>query len=119
MKNMNEIENEKRLTKMFKPNAYFSLACNENCPSWNDDDCHCDLVLANRLAKYEDICRDIFNLSDDEVIPVGVLEESLKIAVVFTIVSEHNIAAKLVYDSVLATIHDLYGKKAGEKDDNV
>lgn len=119
MKNMNEIKNEKRLTKMFKPNTFCSLACDENCPSWNDDDCNCERVLANRLAKYEDICRDIFNLSDDEVIPVSVLEESLEIAVVLTIVSEHNIAAKLVYDSVLATIHDLYGKKAGEKYDNV
>lgn len=52
MKNMNEIKNEKRLTKMFKPNTFYSLDCNENCPSWNDDDCNCKRVLANRLAKY-------------------------------------------------------------------
>lgn len=27
MKKMNEIKNEKRLTKMFKPDTFYSLAC--------------------------------------------------------------------------------------------
>lgn len=121
MKKMNEIKNEKRLTRYVEDmsGSYYELGC-EKCPlNINSCDYVCDAVLANRLAKYEDIGRDVLDLPEDEVVPVGVLEESFKIAVVFTIVSEHNIAAKSVYDSVLATIHDLYGKKAGEKDDNV
>ena len=120
MKNMNEIKNEKRLTKMFKPNTFYSLACDDNCcPSWNDDDCNCERVLADRLAKYEDIGRDILNLPADEVLPVEVLEMSLKVSSVLAIVSEHNKLAKAVFDSVLGTIDKLYGKKGGEKNDNV
>lgn len=118
MKKMNEIKNEKRLTKMFKPDTFYSLACDENCcPSWNDDDCNCERVLADRLAKYEDIGRDILNLPDDEVVPVEVLEMSLKVSSVFVSLSEEDILVKAVLDSVFAFIDKLYGKKAGEKND--
>lgn len=118
MKKMNEIKNEKRLTKMFKPDTFYSLACDEICcPSWNDDDCNCERVLAGRLAKYEDIGRDILNLPDDEVVPVGVLEMSFKVSSVLVSLSEKDILVKAVLDSVFAFIDKLYGKKAGEKND--
>lgn len=118
MKNMNEIKNEKRLTKMFKPNTFYSLVCDDNCcPSWNDDDCNCERVLADRLAKYEDIGRDILYLPDDEVVPVEVLEMSFKVSFVLANLSVQDILAKAVLDSVFVIIDKLYGKKAGEKND--
>lgn len=115
MKNMNEIKNEKRLTKIVKPNTFYSLVCDEGCLSWNDDDCNCGRVLCDRLAKYENIGIDFMKLPADEVVPVEVLEMSLKVSSVLAIVSEHNKLAKAVFDSVLGTIDKLYGKKAGEK----
>ncbi len=111
MEKMNEIKNEKRLTKMFKPNIFYSLSCDEGCPSWKDDDCNCERVLADRLAKYEDIGRDFMKLPEDEVVPVEVLEMSLKVSSVLAIVSEQNKIAKAVFDSVLGTIDKLYGNK--------
>lgn len=117
MINMNEIKNEKRLTKMFKPNTFYSLACGENsCPSWNDDNCNCDRVLADRLAKYEDIGRDVLYLPDDEVVPVEVLEMSFKVSSVLANLSVQDILAKAVLDGVFVIIDKLYGKKAGEQD---
>ena len=116
MKNMNEIENEKRLTKMFKPNAFFSLACNENCPSWNDDDCHCDLVLADRLAKYEDIGRDLLGLPEDEVVPIDVVEKAFRIGVLFVLHTAKS-AVECIRDALKENEAEV--KKAGEKDDNV
>lgn len=110
MKKINEIKNEKRI-------SVYLYSCNQNCPAWDDDDCHCIEVLAHRLAKYEDIGRDFMELPADEVVPVEVLETSLKIVSVLTIVSKKNKIAKAVFDSVLGTIDKLYGKKAGEKND--
>lgn len=120
MEKMNEIKNEKRLTKMFKPNTFYSLACDDNCcPSWNDDDCNCERVLVDRLAKYEDIGRDVLYLPDDEVVPVEVLEMSFKVSSVLANLSVQDKLAKAVLDGVFFIIDKLYGKKAGEKDDNV
>lgn len=119
MKKMNEIKNEKRLTKYVEDiyGSYYELGC-ENCP-FDINFCGyvCGEVLADRLAKYEDIGRDFMELPADEVVPVEVLETSLKIVSVLTIVSEKNKIAKAVFDSVLGTIDKLYGKKAGEKND--
>lgn len=121
MKKTNEIMNEKRLTKYVEDihGSHYALGC-EKCPL-NINSCGyvCDDVLADRLAKYENIGRDFMKLPADEVVPVEVLETSLKIVSVLTIVSEKNKIAKVVFDSVLGTIDKLYGKKAGEKDDNV
>ena len=121
MKNMNEIKNEKRLTKYVEDihGSYYELGC-EKCPlNINSCDYVCDEVLADRLAKYENIGRDFMELPADEVLPVEVLEMSLKVSSVLAIVSEHNKLAKAVFDSVLGTIDKLYGKKGGEKNDNV
>lgn len=122
MKNMNEIENEKRLTSRFKDlngnfSCHYDLNC-DKCPL-NNSFCHyvCSEVLADRLAKYEDIGRDCMELPEDEVVPVEVLEMSLKVSSVLANVSEHNMVAKMVLDSVFAIIDKLYGKKAGEKND--
>lgn len=118
MKNMNEIKNEKRLTKCVKDmyGSYYELRC-EKCPlNINSCDYVCDEVV-DRLAKYENIGRDFMKLPADEVVPVEVLEMSLKVSSVLAIVSEHNKLAKSVFDSVLGTIDKLYGKKAGEKND--
>lgn len=121
MEKMNEIKNEKRLTKYVEDihGSYYELGC-EKCPlNINSCDYVCDEVLADRLAKYEDIGRDCMELPEDEVVPIEVLEMSLKVAVVLSNVSEYNKVAKLVLYSVFAMIDKLYGKKTGEKDDNV
>lgn len=117
MKNMNEIKNEKRLTRYVEDEygSYYEADC-EKCPfNVNSCDYVCDEVLADRLAKYENIGRDFMKLPADEVVPVEVLETSLKVSSVLAIVSEKNKLAKAVFDSVLGTIDKLYGKKAGEK----
>lgn len=110
MKKINEIKNEKCI-------SVYLCSCDENCSAWDDDDCHCIEVLADRLAKYENIGRDFMKLPAYEVVPVAVLEMSLKIVSVLTIVSEKNKTAKAVFDSVLGTIDKLYGKKGGEKNE--
>ena len=117
MKKMNEIKNEKRLTKYVEDvhGSYYELGC-EKCPrNINSCDYVCDEVLADRLAKYEDIGRDCMELPEDEVVPVEVLEMSLKVSSVLANVSEYNMVAKMVLDSVFAIIDKLYGTKAGEK----
>lgn len=116
MKNMNEIKNEKRFTKMFKPNTFFSLSCDEGCPSWKDDECNCERVLANRLAKYEDIGRDLLDLPEDEVVPIDVVEKAFRIGVLF-ILNTANSAVKCICDALKK--NEAEEKKAGEKDDNV
>lgn len=116
MKNMNEIKNEKRLTKMFKSNTFFSLSCDEGCPSWKDDECNCERVLANRLAKYEDIGRDLLDLPEDEVVPIDVVEKAFRIGVLF-ILNTANSAVKCICDALKK--NEAEEKKAGEKDDNV
>lgn len=117
MKSMNEIKNEKRLTKYVEDvhGSYYELGC-EKCPlNINSCDYVCDEVLADRLAKYEDIGRDFMDLLEGEVVPVEVLEMSLKVSFVLSIMSEENKLAKAVLHFVLETIDDLYGKKAGEQ----
>lgn len=113
---MNEIKNEKRLTKMFKPNTFFSLSCDEGCPSWKDDECNCERVLANRLAKYEDIGRDLLDLSEDEVVSIDVVEKAFRIGVLF-VLHTANSAVKCICDALKK--NEAEEKKAGEKDDNV
>ena len=117
MKKMNEIKNEKRLTHYVEDEygSYYEADC-EKCPfNVNSCDYVCDEVLADRLAKYEDIGRDFMKLPADEVVSVEVLEMSLKVSSVLAIVSVKNKLAKAVFDSVLGTIDKLYGMKAGEK----
>lgn len=113
MKKMNEIKNEKRLTRYVEDiyGSYYELAC-EKC-SFNINSCDyvCDEVLADRLAKYEDIGRDVLYLPDDEVVPVEVLEMSLKVSSVLANLSEYSMAAKLVLNSVFSLIDKLYGNK--------
>ena len=116
MEKMNEIKNEKRLTKMFKPNSFYSLSCNEGCPSWKDDECNCERVLANRLAKYEDIGRDILDLPEDEVVPIDVVEKAFRIGVFFVLHTAKS-AVKCICDALKEK--EAEEKKAGEKDDNV
>lgn len=119
MKKMNGIKNEKRLTKYVEDihGSHYALGC-EKCPlNIHSCDYVCGDVLADRLAKYENIGRDFMKLPDDEVVPVEVLETSLKIVSVLTIVSKKNKIAKAVFDSVLGTIDKLYGKKGGEKNE--
>lgn len=106
MKKMNEIKNEKRLTKYVEyiHGSYYDLRC-DKCPlDINSCDYVCDEVLADRLAKYEDIGRDIFNLPEDEVVPVEILELSLKIA-------------KSVCGRILDTIFNFCGKENKDKND--
>ena len=119
MEKMNEIKNEKRLTKYVEDihGSHYALGC-EKCPlNINSCDYVCDDVLADRLAKYEDIGRDFMNLHEGEVVPVEALEMSFKVSSVLAIVSEHNKLAKAVFDSVLGTIDKLYGKKNKDKHD--
>ena len=90
MKKINEIKNEKCLTRYVEDEygSYYEADC-EKCPfNVNSCDYVCDEVLADRLAKYENIGRDFMKLPADEVVPVEVLETSLKIVSVLTIVSK-------------------------------
>lgn len=116
MEKMNEIKNEKRLTKMFKPNSFYSLSCNEGCPSWKDDECNCERVLANRLAKYEDIGRDLLGLPEDEVVPIDVVEKAFRIGVLFVLHTAKS-AVECIRDALKENEAEV--KKAGEKDDTV
>lgn len=119
MKNVNEIKNEKRLTSYLEDShgSYYSLLC-EKCPlNINSCDYVCDDVLANRLAKYESIGRDFMELPEDEVVPVEVLEMSLKVSFALANLSEHNMTAKKVLDCVFAFIHYLYGEQDDTPDE--
>lgn len=118
MKKMNEIKNEKRLTKYVEDmfGSYYELGC-EKCPlNINSCDYVCDAVLANRLAKYEDIGRDLLDLPEDEVVPIDVVEKAFRIGVLF-ILNTANSAVKCICDALKKK--EAEEKKAGEKYDNV
>lgn len=118
--------NEKELTnlKRLSDTVYGGCQC-KNCPYNLSDTCiknydanYCEIVLGKRLALYEDIGRDILDIPEDECIPLEVLETSFKIGVVLTVVSKHNKTAKVIYNSVVATIDKVLGeKKDGEIND--
>lgn len=119
MKKMNEIKNEKRLTFWNDYIDCYEFPC-ENCPR-NSSDCRasehlCEEVLVDRLAKYEDIGRDLLDLPEDEVVPIDIVEKAFRIGVL-SLLHIANSAVKCICDVLKE--NEAEEKKAGEKDDNV
>ena len=118
--------NEKEFTNLKRlADIEFNVCDCNNCPYFSSFTCvkdfdaqYCERVLAERLALYEDIGRDILVIPEDECISLEVLESAFKIGVVLTVVSEHNKTAKAIYNTVVATIDKVLGeKKDGEIND--